>query len=227
MDKVVIITGANRGLGKALADQALKDEKAMVISLSRTLHEDHQGIKGDRLVFIKTDLSEPFDDDVFQAVNNYIKPETSLYFFSNAGIILPIDKIGAFDSNAIDISMKVNVHYPVALINYLLQHYSRNRIVLVNISSGAGENPVPHWSLYCSSKAYMKMFFRVLQEELKGDNIRLYSINPGVLDTDMQANIRKNEAPKQDYFQSLKDENKLIQPDVAALRIFEEIKYKI
>lgn len=226
MDKVIIITGANRGLGKALADQALEDEKAVVISLSRTLHEDHQGINGERLIFIKTDLSEPFSDAVFQNISNYIKPETSLYFFNNAGIILPIEKIGAFDPNAIDISIKVNVHYPVNVINYLLQHYSQNKIVLVNISSGAGENPVPHWSLYCSAKAYMKMFFRVLQEELT-DNIQLYSINPGVLDTDMQANIRKSEAPKQEYFQSLKNENKLIQPNVAALRIFEEINYKI
>ncbi len=228
MKKVIIITGANRGLGKAIADYALKDKEAIIISLSRSLNDDHKGISTNKLIFIKTDLAEPFSDVIFQTINKYITPDSILYFFSNAGVILPIDKIGAFELNAIETSLKVNVHYPVSLINFIIKSFSNYKIVLINITSGAGDNPVSHWSLYCAAKAYLKMFFRVLEEELNDTkNITLYSINPGVLDTDMQENIRKNIAPKQDYFISLKEENKLIKPDVAALRIFEEINYKL
>ena len=168
MNKIVIITGANKGLGKALADLALKDQDSIVISLSRNLHEEHQVVNQNKLVFIKTDLSETFSESSFETINNFIKPETKLYFFSNAGIILPIEKIGSFNANEIDISIKVNVNYPINLINFLLKNYSQNKITIINITSGAGENPIPHWSLYCSAKAYMKMFFRVLQQENPG-----------------------------------------------------------
>ena len=225
MNNVIIITGANKGLGKALVDLSLKDNNSIVISLSRSLHDDHQNISLNKLIFIKTDLSEPFSVSIFKNIDNHIKPETKIYFFSNAGIILPINKIGAFSTNEIDNSLKVNINYPINLINFLLKKYNHNKTILINISSGAGDNPIPHWSLYCSAKAYMKMFFRVLEQENPNDNLKLFSIDPGVMDTDMQESIRDSEAPKQDYFKSLKEDNKLIQPNVAALKIFEKISY--
>jgi len=72
----------------------------------------------------------------------------------------------------------------------------------------------------------MKMFFKVLMEEQKDNKkIAFHDISPGVLDTDMQKSIRENVAPKQDYFLTLKDENKLINPMDAVITIFNEIKF--
>jgi benzil reductase ((S)-benzoin forming) len=72
------------------------------------------------------------------------------------------------------------------------------------------------------------LFFRILEEENKGNStLSLYSIDPGVLDTGMQENIRDNVFPNQSYFKSLKEENKLIRPEDAALRIFNEINYYV
>jgi benzil reductase ((S)-benzoin forming) len=226
MKKIIIITGANRGLGKALVDVALKDQNALIISLSRSLHEEHKGISSAKLIFIKTDLSEPFSDSIFGIIYKKVISETALYFFNNASIILPIDKTGSFKELEIETSIKVNVQYPVNLINFLLSQFPKNKTVLVNISSGAGNNPIPYWSLYGAAKAYMKLFFRVLEEENKeNSNISLYSIDPGVLDTGMQENIRDSTFPNQYYFKSLKEDNKLIKSEVAALRIFNEINY--
>lgn len=225
MEKIIIITGANRGLGKALIDVALKDEQAFIVSLSRSLHEEHEGISNDKLLFIKTDLSEPFSDFFLEQVENRILPDTVLYFFNNASIILPIAKIGSFDPLEIATSIKVNVQYPVNLINVLLGRFPMQQTVLVNISSGAGHNPIPYWSLYGASKAYMNQFFKVLAEENTGNNCSFYTIDPGVLDTGMQERIRENAFPKQDYFKALKDDNKLIQPEDAAIKIFNTIHY--
>lgn len=225
MKKIIIITGANRGLGKALVDVALKDENTLIFSLSRSLHEDHKSINATELVFIKTDLSEPFSNSIFEIIENSITLDAKLYFFNNASIILPIANIGAFKEQEIETSIKVNVQYPVYLINSLLNQFSKNKMVLVNISSGAGINPIPYWSLYGASKAYMNLFFKVLEEENQGKNLTLFTINPGVLDTGMQESIRENDFPKQDYFKSLKEENKLIPPEDAALKIFNEINY--
>jgi benzil reductase ((S)-benzoin forming) len=228
MKKIIIITGANRGLGKALVDVALKDEKALIVSLSRSLHEEHKDISGAKLIFIKTDLSDSFSDSIFDIIGKHTQTDDTLYFFNNASIILPIDRIGSFKELDIETSIKVNIQYPVNLINSLLSQFPKNKTVLVNISSGAGNNPIPFWSLYGAAKAYMKLFFRVLEEENKENStISLYSIDPGVLDTGMQADIRDNAFPNQDYFKSLKEDNKLIKPEDAALRIFNEINYYV
>jgi benzil reductase ((S)-benzoin forming) len=225
MDKIIIITGANRGLGKALVDLALKDENALIVSLSRLLHEHHKDISNDKLLFIKTDLSEPFSNSFLEKIEKRAHPDTTLYFFNNASIILPIAKIGSFKDLEIATSIKVNVEYPVNLINALMSHFPINKTVLVNISSGAGNNPIPYWSLYGASKAYMKLFFKVLEEENVANNFTFYSLDPGVLDTGMQERIRENAFPKQDYFKALKEENKLIQPEDAAITIFNTINY--
>lgn len=226
MKKIIIITGANRGLGKALVDVALKDKNTLIVSLSRSLHKDHKDISDIKLIFIKTDLSNSFSDSIFYSIRKHINLDDILYFFNNASIILPIYRIGGFKNMDIETSIKVNVQYPVNLINSLLSQFPKNKTVLVNISSGAGSNPISFWSLYGAAKAYMNLFFRVLEKENKENSyISLYSIDPGVLDTGMQESIRDNTFPNQDYFKSLKENNKLIKPEDAALKIFNEINY--
>jgi len=226
--KAIIITGANRGLGKALVDIALKDENAIIISLSRSLHKEHKSIKSNKLFFLKTDLSKPFSDSIFETIHQKTHPKGVFYFFNNASTILPIKKIGDFKELDIETSIDVNVRYPVNLINSLLNKFPKNKIILVNISSGAINNSIQFWSLYSAAKAYMDLFFRVMKEENKDNkNISIYSIDPGTLDTGMQQNIRDNTFPNQDYFKSLKEDNKLIKPNDSALRIFNEINYKI
>lgn len=224
--KILIITGANRGLGKAIADIALKDDDAFIISLSRSLDKGHEGISKNKLAFIKTDLSKNFSEKFLATVNKNLIPESVLYFFSNAGIVLPISKAGEFEKGEAETSIKVNVHYPVNLINLLLKKITANKIILVNISSGAGINPVAHWSLYCASKAFMKMFFKVLAEENKeNDRLEFYDIDPGVMDTAMQQNIREHVFPRQYHFTSLKQEGNLQQPEQAASKILAQVKY--
>lgn len=226
MKKIIIITGGNRGLGKALIDVTLKDENTFIVSLSRSIHEEHKEICDSKMFFIKTDLADPFLDSIFEIVTEKLDAETSVYFFNNASVIFPIDKIGSFKEFDIETSIKVNVNYPVSFINSLLRLFPKNKKVLVNISSGAGNRPIPYWSLYGAAKAYLKLFFMVLEEENKVDPLlSLHSIDPGVLDTRMQEDIRESTFPNQDYFKSLKQDNKLIQPDDAALSILYKINY--
>lgn len=227
MKKIIIVTGANRGLGKSLVDVLLKSKDTLIISLSRSLNEEHKNITSDKLTFIKTDLSESFSSDqILQTINKYIVSDTSLYFFNNAGIITPISSVGGFKERDVEISILVNVKYPVDLTNFILKNFKNNRTVFINISSGAANNPVAHWSLYCASKAFLSMFFKVLIEENKdNEHLEVYNINPGTMDTGMQEEIRDNSFPRQDYFTTLKKENKLISPEDAALKTLKEINY--
>jgi benzil reductase ((S)-benzoin forming) len=228
LKKVIIITGGNKGLGKALIDIGLKDADTFIISVSRNLHEDHVSVDSSKMILIKTDLSESFSADIFTEIEKYITPQNRVYFFNNAGIILPINDVGNLESKAITTSLKVNVEFPVNFINMLLGKFTEHKMILVNISSGAGNNPVPYWSLYGGAKAYMKLFFKVLEKEnAENRNLQFYEIDPGVLDTEMQQKIREATAPKQGYFTSLKTENKLTSPEDAAQKIFNEIQFYV
>lgn len=225
MQKIIIITGANRGLGKALVDVALKDDDAFLVSVSRSIHEHHIGISKEKLSFIKTDLSEPFSNTFIKYLESILHPNTILYFINNASTIVPIKKIGTLNDMDISNSIAVNVQFPVSLINDLLKQFTKNKMILVNISSGAGINPISHWSLYGAAKAYIDMFFKVLEIENENNNFSFFTIDPGVINTGMQEYIREINFPKKDYFISLKEDNKLLRTEDAAQRIFNEINY--
>lgn len=226
MRKIVIITGANRGLGKAMVDYIIEQDNSLVVSLSRSINKDHINLEKEKFIFLNIDLSHKYSVSLFNVLNKLITPNTKIYFINNASIILPIGKIGDFEQEDIATSLQVNIEFPVNFINSISKFYFKNEISFVNITSGAAKNPVPYWSLYGSSKAYMNMFFKTLGEELKENkNIKFFSFDPGVLDTDMQRQIREKNAPKQDYFKSLKEENKLINPFDAAEIIFNKINF--
>lgn len=224
MKKIVVITGANKGLGKAFLDIIVQDEDTIVLSLSRDLHDEHKLFKGKNLVLIPTDLSEPFSEDFLTILDEYVVEESLIFLFNNAGSIVPIKSIGTFDISDINNSIAVNINYPVHLVNSIIKKFPNQPMTIVNISSGAGRTPISHWSLYGSSKAYMRLFFDILKEE-NNNNIRVYNIDPGVLDTGMQKTIRENTFPKQEDFIALKLDQKLIKPADAAKKILKEVNF--
>lgn len=226
MKKLLIITGANRGLGEAVVDKALQDNTTQIISLSRSLSIRHTEVPASQLLFLKTDLAQPFSSDIFSTIAERVDTDTVIYLLNNAGIILPIEAIGNLDEASVKTSIDVNVQYPVNLVNGLVNRFSSNKMVLANISSGAASRPILHWGMYCASKAFMKMFFTVLAEEQKeNSNLKFHDINPGTMDTGMQETIREKAFPGNDYFTSLKENDGLIKPEDAALKILNEIGF--
>lgn len=224
MKKVAVITGGNRGLGKSLVDLLIKEKDVFVLSLSRSIDIEHETCES--LRFFKTDLSKTFSNESIIFLKQVVNQDSTIYYFNNASTIIPIKKVGDFEEKEIQQSLKINIEYPVIYINQLLQTFNRNRIELVNISSGAGVNPVPYWSLYGASKAYLTMFFKIIEEEDKGEKrVIVHNVDPGVMDTDMQAEIRKHDAPRKEYFTALKQENKLITPHAAAENVLEKINF--
>ncbi|MEO6980007.1 MAG: SDR family NAD(P)-dependent oxidoreductase [Mucilaginibacter sp.] len=228
MNNIFIITGTNRGLGKALVDLALTKENTVVVSLSRSLNEAHKLVEADKLLDIKVDLSEPFSPGMFNAIDKYVSASSRIYFFNNAGTILPITNIGNLNGADISTSMKINVEFPVNFINLIVKKYSQNEFSIVNITTGAATKPVAYWSLYGASKAYLQMFLKVLSEEnIENSNLTIYNIDPGTIDTGMQSDIRNTVFPKQEYFQSLQQTDKLIKTEDAALKIFKQVNFEL
>lgn len=220
MKKTVIITGANRGLGEAFVDVLIKDEDCFVISLSRSLSKEQQGYSSKNFRFIKVNLAEDNVGEKITVLKDLIGDE-AVCFINNASIIEPIVKIEDLDEAAIDNTISVNIKSTMLITKYLLKNFSINVLTFVNISSGAANRAISNWSLYCSSKAFIQMFFNVAESEYKQH--RFFNINPGVMDTNMQKSLRASNFPDVENFKDLQKEGQLKAPIDVAKDILETI----
>tara|TARA_B100001059_G_scaffold130442_1_gene130420 strand:- start:226 stop:900 length:675 start_codon:yes stop_codon:yes gene_type:complete len=216
MKKTIIITGANRGLGEAFVDILIKDEDCRIISISRRLSDKQKAYSSKQFSFVEIDLAVNLISEKIIALNDLIGNEP-IYFFNNASIIKPILKIEDLDEKAINKTISVNIKSTILITKYLLKNFNINQLTFVNISSGAANRPISNWSLYCSSKAYIKMFFKTAESEYKQH--RFFNIDPGGIDTGMQKSLRTNDFPDVEKFKDLQKEGQLR----AAIDVAEEI----
>jgi len=232
LKKLIIITGANKGLGKALFDEFLDlKEEIVLVSISRNLSDLQKKLlseKNEKFIFISVDLDNMHNTSELTVLDAYVKIIDKVIFISNAGNIDPIGQIGQIDEQELVKSINVNVVSPSLIINYLLNVFASKKIDIVNISSGAANKVVEGWSTYCASKAYMHMFVQSLEVQYYSNNlIKVHNINPGVIDTEMQLRIRsvKNDGfIRQQEFVELKNEGKLQDAKKVAIDIIQKTK---
>jgi len=111
----------------------------------------------------------------------------------NAALLGPVAPLAGAGADALARVLAVNVVAPVALTRALLPALARGARVL-HVSSGAAHGAVAGWGPYCVSKAALHMAYRVLAEELAPRGVAVGSARPGVVDTDMQGEIRAGDA---------------------------------
>jgi benzil reductase ((S)-benzoin forming) len=211
--KIFIISGANRGLGKAFTDVLLKNEDYFIVSISRRMSKEQKKYSLRDFYFLEVDLSKNDVKEKITALKDIINDE-DIYFLNNASIINPITKIENLNEEEIDKTISVNIKSTILITKYLLKNFNANTLTFVNISSGASERAISNWSLYCSSKAYIKMFFNVAKSEYLQH--QFFNFNPGVMDTNMQKSIRKSDFPDVSNFKELQEKGNLKSPiDVA------------
>ena len=220
MKKVFIITGTNRGLGEGFVDVLVKDNNNFVISMSRSLSEAQKTYTSDNFYFLKADLSANAIDKKISFINTLINNE-DVYFINNASIIEPIDKIENLQDQDIERTISVNIKATIQLTKYLLRNFNENKLTFINISSGAANRAISNWSLYCSSKAFIKMFYEVAEIEYRQH--RFFNIDPGVMDTNMQKSIRNSDFPDVSSFKDLQEQGKLKTPKQVALEILNTV----
>ena len=222
------ITGTSQGIGKAFAEYLLKDSSNKVIGLARK-----QSIKHSNYQHISIDLTH-IDSIVDFKFENHSEAK-KIYLINNAGALGEIKPVGNLTSFDIVKNYTLNLIAPSVLSNSFIKFYNdiNAEKIIVNMSSGAAKSPIDGWSMYCSSKAGLDMFTRVVdaeqkikskhQKENNNTGFRIFSIAPGVVDTDMQNEIRRS---SKDNFSRLEDfigykENKqLAQPEAISQKYF-------
>ena len=208
---VYIITGVSKGIGFELAKQ-LGSEGHFVIGIARTIS------KLDGVKFIRADLSETEKLEALmdEIITVFPREAVSFTLINNAGMVDPIGLIGAINAEDITKAVALNLTAPIILSNTFIGALKNFKGVkrIVNISSGAGRNAYEGWGAYCTTKAGLDHFSRVvaLEQGSAEHPVDIVSIAPGIIDTGMQETIRgsKEEAfPLLDRFIDYKEKGLL------------------
>jgi len=218
VQKLALITGTGGGIGKSLA-KLLLNNNYKVVGYSRTNQITHTNFS-----FIKIDLSNLAETEklVFPKAN-----KSNVLLVNNAatiGTIIPFNKKTTKD---IINEYRLNLISPTLLCNKFINTYKKNSKLLINIGSGAANNPIPSWSTYCAAKAGLDMFTQVAVEE-NHENLTIFSISPGVVDTNMQKMIREadpNLFPLLSKFTSYYNNNELENTETVAKKLYYIIQH--
>ena len=189
--KVVVITGASRGIGAAAA-QVFAGAGAKVALLARSGAEVDglaAGLGADALA-LRCDVADAAS--VATATAAVLARWGRIdVLINNAGVIAPIARINDADSaewgRAVDINLKGVFHGMRAVIPIMRL---QGEGTILTVSSGAAHNPLEGWSAYCASKAGAAMLTRVAHLEEAAQGLRIMGLSPGTVATEMQVAIR-------------------------------------
>lgn len=194
--KYFFVTGTSKGIGFALVKSLLEKNENRVVGFSR-----QNEIKHDHFKHISVDLADI--SVVKEQVNSYFEvhgePE-QVTLINNAGTLGEVGYVGELTSDSIADVYNLNLIAPAILMNAFVEKFKAgtSKILIVNISSGAGSYPVDGWSGYCATKAGLNMLSEVVasEQKIRGNNVHVFSLAPGIVDTGMQEKIRSLSADK-------------------------------
>lgn len=223
------ITGTSRGIGKAIAERILQEENTRVTGISRT-----QTIHHDRYLHLPINLgdTQALSRSVRSIFNVKKGDMDKVVLINNAGTLGDIGHVGTLPEKGIVDIFNINVTAPALLGNAFMQTFREDRFekLLINVSSGAGKRPVDGWSGYCASKAAIDLWSEVAQKEaeMDGSGFRIFAVAPGIVDTQMQTDIRDTEAEafsQVEQFKQYKAEGSLNTPEAVAEKYWEIIAH--
>lgn len=188
---VVIITGAGKGLGKAIAGEIVKGGGRVVLVVrgenSAAALADAFGAKA-QVVTSDVTVAGAAEAAIEAGLARWGKVDGLV---NNAGLIDPIARIADGDPAHWEAAIAANLLAPYRFTRaFLAQAPKTSARRIVNISSGAAHMPLEGWSAYCAGKAGLAMLTRATGLEYRAENVFAFGLLPGVFDTDMQATIR-------------------------------------
>lgn len=214
-----IVTGASRGLGAAITEQALQ-KGHQVAAIARSSIKSRE-----RLETFQQDLNEidALPHLMREVLSRHdLAQFTAIHLINNAAMLEPIGPVPHLDAHELDKNIRTNLVAPMALTAAFLKetHDFKGMRTVVNVSSRLADSPLASWSAYSASKSGLKNFTHALALELKDEEkTKIISFSPGLMDTEMQATIRrqtKKTFAEVERFKRYRSEGQLRPPETVA-----------
>ena len=218
-----IVTGASRGLGRAMAERLLQPGH-LVLGLSRQAPAAPPGLEQ-----WPCDLADPLP--VAARLQAWLEGLDGRRFASaalinNAALLAEPRPLRDADAASLSASVRVGLEAPLLLSAAFLRatrHWTADKRVL-HISSGLGRRAMASQGPYCAVKAGLDHLARAqaLEEALQVNGAKVASLAPGIIDTDMQVQLRGADPagfPDHDAFMQMKSGGRLDSPAIAAAKV--------
>lgn len=207
-NKVVIITGASSGIGAATAILFSKYGATLVLigrnseNLSKTASQCEVASPQPKPLQLIADLIN--EADTKRVIDETIKTFGRLDVLVNSAGIIETGSIETTSVEQYDRVMNTNVRSVYHLTALATPHLINTKGCIVNVSSVNGMRSFPGVLAYCMSKAALDQFTRCTALELAPKQVRVNSVNPGVIETDIHKRGGMNELAYQQFLERSK-----------------------
>jgi NAD(P)-dependent dehydrogenase (short-subunit alcohol dehydrogenase family) len=192
-DKTVLVTGANRGLGRALVEEALSRGAKRVYAASRQPTVVHDS----RVTPLRLDVTDPA-----QIQDAAGRVESLDILINNAGVSIPDD---LSDRSSFEQHLAVNLYGALDVTHAFLPSLTRSRGAVVNVVSIGAVAAVPVLPAYSVSKAAALSLTQSLRARLAGQGVSVFAVMPGPIDTDMVRGLDIPKTPAEDVARATLD----------------------
>lgn len=177
--KIAVVTGGSSGIGLATAKSFIAEGARVYITGRRQSELDEvAGTLGENAVAVQGDVSKPADLD---RLYDLIRKEVGHIdiVFANAGIG-DIAPLGELTEEHVDTLLDINIKGVIWTVQKALPLISRGGSIILNASIVASKGWA-NWSVYSATKAAVRSFARTWSSDLKGRDIRVNAVSPGVI----------------------------------------------
>ena len=191
-NKIILITGASRGIGLACAEE-FKTQGARVITVQRSHSENFETIEAD--------FANP--NNCSQVIDEVIEKTGRLdALINNAGVMqeATTEEMSLEDWER---TLTVNLTIPFLLIKYALPHLRKSSGSIVNIGSIEGLGSNPRHAAYCASKAGLHGLTRAIAVDHGDQGIRCNAVAPGWIDTELNEEFIESMEDPTDFRKSI------------------------
>jgi 3-oxoacyl-[acyl-carrier protein] reductase len=187
MSRTAIVTGASRGIGRAVAKRLAKDRFDIVVNYASNAKEADTVVtdiqsSGGRAMAIRADVGNAADvENLFAEA---LKAFGSVDVVVNNSGIMPLSPIGKADAGTFDKVIQTNLRGAFLVMAQAAQHVSPGGRIIA-FSSSVLAKSFPTYGPYIASKAGVEGLVHVLASELRGRNITVNAVAPGPTGTEL------------------------------------------
>ncbi|NOG43931.1 MAG: SDR family NAD(P)-dependent oxidoreductase [Calditrichaeota bacterium] len=201
MEKINIVTGGGTGIGRSICNiLAQNGHKVLIVGRRLDKLKETQSYFPDRIDILKADISNEEDR---KKIKDSVREKQIGFLVHNAAVLGKITGLENISLEEWRRVMSINVEAPLFLTQALLPNLGNSRIL--NISSGAAHFAIKSWGAYCTSKAALLMIYQMFNAEFGEKKILTASLRPGIVDTEMQGDIREASLEKNPHLQKFHD----------------------